>query len=249
MNYFCTMEERLDKILFDRGLVTSRTRGEELIKNGDVLVNGISIEKPGKKIPIDAKILLLNEELTWVSRGALKLLKAIEHFELPIADKTFIDLGASTGGFTEVLLSKNAKHVFCVDVGHGQLHERIRSNPSITNIEKTHIRELTNAHVPEPVDGMVIDVSFISLEKVLPFTGAFVKKSGILVALIKPQFELEKRLLNKNGVVKSASNYPGILQRVEKSVADSNFEVKGIIDSPIIGGDGNKEFLLFATKK
>jgi 23S rRNA (cytidine1920-2'-O)/16S rRNA (cytidine1409-2'-O)-methyltransferase len=243
------MEERLDKILVDRGLVTSRTRGEELIKNGDVLVNGISVEKPGKKIPIDSKILLLNEELTWVSRGALKLLKAIDHFQIHIADKTFIDLGASTGGFTEVLLNKGAKHVFCVDVGHGQLHERIRANPAITNLEKTHIRELTSAHVPEPVDGIVIDVSFISLEKVLPFTNSFIKEGGILVALIKPQFELEKRLLNKSGVVKSAVHYPGILQRIEKSVVDSNFEVKGIIDSPIIGGDGNKEFLLFAIKK
>jgi len=243
------MEERLDKILVDRGLVTSRTRGEELIKNGDVLVNGISVEKPGKKIHIDSKILLLNEELTWVSRGALKLIKAIDHFQIPVSDKTFIDLGASTGGFTEVLLSKGAKHVFCVDVGHGQLHERIRTNPSITNIEKTHIRELTTAHVPEAVDGMVIDVSFISLEKVLPFTGSFVKEGGTLVALIKPQFELEKRLLNKSGVVKSALNYPGILQRIEKAALDSHFEVNGIIDSPIIGGDGNKEFLLFATKK
>ncbi|MGV3610286.1 MAG: TlyA family RNA methyltransferase [Fluviicola sp.] len=243
------MEERLDKLLVDRGLVTSRTRGEELIKNGDVLVNGISVEKPGKKIAIDAKILLLNEELTWVSRGALKLLKALDHFQIPVADKTFIDLGASTGGFTEVLLSKGAKHVYCVDVGHGQLHERIRTNPSITNMEKTHIRELTTTHVPEPVDGMVIDVSFISLEKVLPFTGAFVKEGGILVALIKPQFELEKRFLNKHGVVKSASVYPEILKRIEKSAVDSHFEVKGIIDSPIIGGDGNKEFLMFATKK
>ncbi|MDR0802064.1 TlyA family RNA methyltransferase [Fluviicola sp.] len=243
------MEERLDKLLVNLGLVTSRARGEELIKNGDVLVNGISVEKPGKKIPPDARILLLNEELTWVSRGALKLLKAIDHFGISAEGKSFIDLGASTGGFTEVLLNKGAAHVYCVDVGHGQLHERIRENPDISNIEKTHIRELTTAHVPEPVDGIVIDVSFISLEKVLPFTGSFVQPGGILVALIKPQFELEKKFLNKHGVVKSASVYPEILQRIERTASDSHFEVVGIIDSPIVGGDGNKEFLLFARKK
>ncbi|HEY8400705.1 MAG TPA: TlyA family RNA methyltransferase [Cytophagaceae bacterium] len=242
------MEERLDKILVDRGLVTSRTRGEELIKNGDVLVNGISIDKPGKKVSLDAKILLLNEELTWVSRGALKLLRAIESFELNFQDQVFIDLGASTGGFTEVLLSKGAKYVYCVDVGHGQLHERIRSNPKICNLEKTHVRELTHEHIPQAVDGIVIDVSFISLEKVLPFTTPFIKSGGNLVCLIKPQFELEKKQLNKHGVVKSSSVYPSVLKKIEQAAKDSNYSVKGIIDSPIIGGDGNREFLLYAVK-
>ena len=243
------MEERLDKILVERGLVSSRTRGEELIKNGDVLVNGVSIEKPGKKIPLDATIVLLNEELTWVSRGALKLLKAIEHFEIPVEGKTFIDLGASTGGFTEVLLKHNASQVFCVDVGHGQLHERIAADERVVNIEKTHIRELTTTHIPNKIDGIVIDVSFISLEKVLPFTSPFIQQNGTLVALIKPQFELEKKLLNKQGIVKSASNYPSVIERIKNAAMTSNFEVVAVIDSPIVGGDGNKEFLLFARKK
>ena len=242
------MEERLDKILVDRGLVTSRTRGEELIKNGDVLVNGVSVEKPGKKIPLDANIILLNEELTWVSRGALKLIKVFEHFDLTAEGKSYIDIGASTGGFTEVLLSKGASHVYCVDVGHGQLHERIRKNPQITNLEKTHIRELTTEHIPNQVDGTVIDVSFISLEKVLPFTTQFLKAGGELICLIKPQFELEKRFLNKHGVVKSSSVYPTILDNIKQAAIRSNYDVKGIIDSPIIGGDGNKEFLLYAVK-
>jgi 23S rRNA (cytidine1920-2'-O)/16S rRNA (cytidine1409-2'-O)-methyltransferase len=243
------MEERLDKLLVERGLVSSRTRGEELIKNGDVLVNGVSLEKPGKKIPIDAKIVLLNEELAWVSRGALKLLTAIEQFEISVEGKTFIDLGASTGGFTEVLLKNNAAQVYCVDVGHGQLHERIATDKRVVNIEKTHIRELTTAHVPSKVDGIVIDVSFISLEKVLPFTSSFVATNGVLVALIKPQFELEKKLLNKQGIVKSASNYPSVIERIKNAAIASNFDVVAVIDSPIVGGDGNKEFLLVARKK
>lgn len=243
------MEERLDKLLVDRGLVTSRTRGEELIKNGDVLVNGISVEKPGKRIPIDANIILLNEELTWVSRGALKLLKAIETFEVDVKGKSFIDLGASTGGFTEVLLKNEVAKVFCVDVGHGQLHERIQADPRVVNIEKTHIRELTTHHIPQAVNGMVIDVSFISLEKVLPFTPQFILPKGELIILIKPQFELERKNLNKHGIVKSASLYPAVLERIKRYVADANFDVVGIIDSPIVGGDGNKEFLLYARKK
>ncbi|MFY7991203.1 MAG: TlyA family RNA methyltransferase [Fluviicola sp.] len=244
-----SMEERLDKLLVERGLVTSRTRGEELIKNGDVLVNGITLDKPGKKIPVDASIILLNEELTWVSRGALKLLKALDHFQIPVADQHFIDIGASTGGFTEVLLNHGAAKVYCVDVGHGQLHERIAESPKIVNLERTHIRELTMHQVPEKVDGVVIDVSFISLEKVLPFVVPFLKDDGVLIALIKPQFELDKKLLNKHGIVKSASSYPAVLDKIEQAAKHSQFAIQGIIDSPITGGDGNKEFLLYAIKK
>jgi 23S rRNA (cytidine1920-2'-O)/16S rRNA (cytidine1409-2'-O)-methyltransferase len=243
------MEERLDKLLVDRGLVTSRTRGEELIRKGDVLVNGVTCDKPGKKVALDASILLLNEEISWVSRAALKLLKAIDTFSIDVSDRTFLDIGASTGGFTEVLLSKNASHVYCVDVGHGQLHERIRQAKNITNIEKTNIRELTKDHVPTLVDGIVIDVSFISLEKVLPFTTAFVDTYGILIALIKPQFELDKRKLNKNGVVRSSLFYPEVIEKITKAAQFSNYEVIDVIDSPITGGDGNKEFLMYARKK
>lgn len=243
------MEERLDKILMERGLVTSRTRGEELIRNGDVLVNGITIDKPGKKIPVTAKIMLLNEEMSWVSRGALKLLKAFETFEINPAEKIYIDLGASTGGFTEVLLSKNVSKVYCVDVGHDQLHERIKTNPKIINLEKTHVRELTNQLIPELVDGIVIDVSFISLTKVLPFLTSLIKQNGDVIALIKPQFEVERKQLNKHGIVRSSSSYPKVIETVKRSLIDCQLDLKQIIDSPITGGDGNKEFLLWAIKK
>ncbi len=243
------MEERLDKILVDRGLVTSRTRAEELIKNGDVLVNGQSLEKPGKKIPLNSNIILLNEELAWVSRGALKLLKALEHFNISVENDVCIDIGASTGGFTQVLLEKSAKKVYCVDVGHEQLHEKIKADKRIVNIEKTHVRELTIHQVPEQADTVVIDVSFISLEKVLPFVVPFLKSQGKIIALIKPQFELERKALNKHGVVRSSASYPKVIENIRSATKACFFEINDIIDSPIVGGDGNKEFLLFAIKK
>lgn len=242
------MEERLDKLLVERGLVTSRTRGEELIRNGDVLVNGVTVDKPGKRIASDAKILLLNEELTWVSRGALKLLKALETFPIATNDKVFMDIGASTGGFTEVLLSRGVSKVYCVDVGHGQLHERLKDNPKLVNLEKTHVRELTQALIPELVHGIVIDVSFISLTKVLPFVTNFIQPEGDLIALIKPQFEVDRKQLNKHGIVRSSSSYPKVIETVKTALADSQFTLKEIIDSPITGGDGNREFLLWAVK-
>jgi 23S rRNA (cytidine1920-2'-O)/16S rRNA (cytidine1409-2'-O)-methyltransferase len=242
------MEERLDKILFERGLVTSRTRGEELIKNGDVLVNGIAIDKPGKKIPVSADITLLNEELSWVSRGALKLIKALDHWNLDISGKHFMDIGASTGGFTEVLLSRGAGHVTCIDVGHGQLHPRIQDDKRITNHEKTHVRELTSHHFPEPADGAVIDVSFISLEKVFPFIQSHLKPGAHIVTLVKPQFEVERKLLNKHGIVRSSLSYPKVIDNVSRYAMDSHFKVKEVIDSPIFGGDGNREFLMLMEK-
>lgn len=242
------MEERLDKVLMERGLVTSRTRGEELIKNGDVLVNGVAIDKPGKKIAVDAAISLINEELPWVSRGALKLIKALDHWDIPVEGLSFMDIGASTGGFTEVLLSRGAAHVTCIDVGHGQLHTRLTDNPKITNFEKTHVRELTTHHFPELQDGAVIDVSFISLEKVLPFIQSFLKEDAVVVALIKPQFELERKLLNKHGIVRSSLSYPQVLENVKRFAADSHLITREIIESPIFGGDGNREFLIYLKK-
>lgn len=246
--YFCNMEERLDKLLQERGLVSSRTRGEELIKNGDVLVNGKTVDKPGKKIPTDAEITMLNAELRWVSRGALKLIEALDKWQIEVNGRTFMDIGASTGGFTEVLLERGATHVTCIDVGHSQLHPRIAADQRITNFEKTHVRELTTHHFPTQLDGAVIDVSFISLEKVFPFIQPHLKPGAQIIALIKPQFELERKLLNKNGIVKSSLSYPGVIENVKRFATDSHFLVNDITESPISGGDGNKEFLIWLTK-
>lgn len=242
------MEERLDKLLMDRKLVSSRTRGEELIRNGDVLVNGNTVDKPGKKIRVDAEITLLHEEMPWVSRGALKLLRALDHWNIHVEELHLMDIGASTGGFTEVLLQRGAKHVTCIDVGHGQLHPRIASSERVTNFEKTHVRELTTHHFPQLVDGAVIDVSFISLEKVFPFIQAFLQPEAFVIALVKPQFELEKKQLNKQGIVKSSALYPEVIEKVKRYASDSRLTCFGVIDSPITGGDGNKEFLMFLRK-
>jgi len=243
------MEERLDKILLQRGLVTTRTRGEEIIRKGDVLVNGKMLDRPGKKIDIDSTIELLSHELEWVSRGALKLVAALEEWPVEVNEKKWMDIGASTGGFTEVLLSKGATHVTCIDVGSGQLNPKLLTNPQITNFEKTNVRELTARHFPEPVDGAVIDVSFISLEKVLPFLVPYLKPGADIIALVKPQFEVGKGNVDKHGIVKNTLLYPEVITNVSKAAVNTNLTVNATIDSPIKGGDGNREFLMWLTKQ
>ena len=243
------MEERLDKIMLQRGLVTSRTRGEELIRKGDVLVNGKMLDKPGKKIDTESTIELLSHELEWVSRGALKLVAALEEWPVDPSGKKWMDIGASTGGFTEVLLSKGATHVTCIDVGTGQLNPKLLEHPQISNFEKTNVRELTTHHFPEPVDGAVIDVSFISLEKVLPFLVPYLKPGAEIIALIKPQFEVGKGNVDKHGIVKNTLLYPDVLNNVSKAAVNTNLSVQATIDSPIKGGDGNREFLMWLKKQ
>jgi 23S rRNA (cytidine1920-2'-O)/16S rRNA (cytidine1409-2'-O)-methyltransferase len=242
-------EERIDKIIMERKLVSSRVRAEELISKFGVLVNGKLISKPGKKVPIDAEIELISEEIPWVSKGALKLVAALDEWQFDCNEKTFIDLGASTGGFTEVLLSKGAKKVFGVDVGSKQLHERIKADDRVINLEKTHARDLTEKQITEDVDGLVVDVSFISLEKVIPFVIRFLKPNADVVLLIKPQFELGRAFLSKGGIVKDVRQYPILLENIKEMCSRNQLEWKAYIDSPILGGDGNKEFLGYFKRK
>lgn len=242
------VEERLDKIILQRGLISTRTRCEKIIKNFGVLVDGKLEKKPGKKFSVDAEIKLVSEEIPWVSRGALKLEEARINWEIDFADKTVLDIGASTGGFTEVALENGAEKVFCVDVGTNQLHEKIRNHPKVVNIEKTHVRSLTHQIIDAEIDIVVIDVSFISLHKVIPFCVPFLKKDGIVIALIKPQFEVGKENIGKGGIVKSQSLYPSVIQGIEKLGNECNLQSIGTIDSPILGGDGNKEFLILLKK-
>lgn len=242
------MLERLDKLLIQRNLVSSRTRAEEIIRTHGVMVDGKLIIKTGKKFPVDCEIKMVEEEIPWVSRGALKLIAALDEWKPDLEGKVFMDIGASTGGFTEVLLSKGAKKVYCVDVGTDQLHEKIKQRPEVINLEKTHVRELNSRIINEPIDGCVIDVSFISLKKVFPFIHSFIKENGIVIALVKPQFEVGKDNIGKGGIVKNKSLYPQVLKDVATEAFKNNLQMMGSIESPVLGGDGNMEFLMYLTK-
>ena len=231
-----------------RGLVSSRVRAEQIIREEGVKVNGKLINKTGKKVPVDAIIEMLAEELPWVSRGALKLIEAIEKWSPKIQGKVFMDIGASTGGFTEVLLQKGANKVYCVDVGKDQLHAKIKEDARVVNLEKTHVRELNTRLIPEMVDGCVIDVSFISLEKIFPFIHAFLKPGAFVIALVKPQFEVGKENISKGGIVKNKSLYPEVLEKIKDCARTNTLEFKVLTDSPVLGGDGNQEFLMLLQK-
>ncbi len=226
-------EERLDKIIMSRNMVSSRVRAEKIIQESGALVNGKLITKPGKKVPVDAEIVLLEEEIPWVSRGALKLLKAVEVWSIDFKDKTVMDIGASTGGFTEVALHFGAQKVFCVDVGTKQLHPKISADSRVVNLEKTHVRELTSKNITEDIDACVIDVSFISLEKIFPFIHAFLKPNAFVVALIKPQFEVGKEFISKGGIVKNKALYLKVIEQVKSSAEKSNLKYRNHCESPI----------------
>ena len=242
------MEERLDKILLQRNLVSSRVRAEQMIREVGVRVDGKLINKTGKKFPIDCKIEIIQEEIPWVSRGALKIIEAIELWKPAINGGTMMDIGASTGGFTEVLLHNGASKVFCVDVGKDQLHEKIKSDERIVNLEKTHVRELTSNLIKDEIDGCVIDVSFISLEKIFPFIHTFLKPGAFVIALVKPQFEVGKENIAKGGIVKNKSLYPEVLEKIKASAKLNNLNYQDYCVSPILGGDGNQEFLMLLSR-
>jgi len=242
-------EERLDKIILQRNLVASRVRCERIIKESGVLVDGKLVNKPGRRFPLDVKIELLTEDIPWVSRGALKLEQARTSWHIDFQNKIVLDIGASTGGFTEVALQNGASKCYCVDVGSNQLHERIKNDERVINLEKTHVRELTPKLIPDLADICVIDVSFISLEKIFPFIHAFIQPNGQIIALVKPQFEVGKEHIGKGGIVKDKKLYPQVLEKIEKVGAQNYFHKKDIIESPILGGDGNREFLMWLEKK
>ena len=237
---------RLDQILFDRKLAESKSKAQAMIMAGQVFVEGKVINKSGYNIKPDAKIKIKDIGPEWVSRGAYKLIKALDENNIKVDNKTCMDLGASTGGFTEVLIKRNAKKVFAVDVGTNQLHEKLKKMKEIINIEKTNARYLTTDLITESIELLVCDVSFISLKKVILPCLNFLKKNSVIIVLIKPQFESKKNE-TKKGVVKDSEIHLRICNEIKKWFENEcNCEVLKIIESPITGPKGNKEFLLTA---
>ncbi len=237
---------RLDQILFDRKLAESKSKAQAMIMAGQVFVEGKVINKSGFNIKSDAKIKIKDIGPEWVSRGAYKLIKALDENNIKVDNKTCMDLGASTGGFTEVLIKRNAKKVFAVDVGTNQLHEKLKKIKEIINIEKTNARYLTTDLITELIELLVCDVSFISLKKVILPCLNFLKKNSVIIVLIKPQFESKKNE-TKKGVVKDSEIHLRICNEIKKWFENEcNCEVLKIIESPITGPKGNKEFLLTA---
>ena len=242
------MKERLDKLIHDRGLAASRDRAKALIMEGKVVVNGHPATKAGELVGTGALIELKGVDNPYVSRGGLKLEAAFKHFQISVRDKTAMDVGSSTGGFTDVMLQHGARRVYCIDVGYGQLAWKLRQDPNVVLLERTNIRHLENNRIPEVIDIATIDVSFISLTKVVPKVLEFLKDKGEIVALIKPQFEVGKGEVGKGGIVKEESKRVEVIARIKAEFAALGLQVTGIISSPITGQKGNIEYLLHCIK-
>ena len=238
-------KERIDRLLVERGLFDSRAKAQAAIEAGLVSANDAPVRKASEEIPVDAS-LHASAAHPYVSRGGVKLAAALDHFGFDPRGRICLDVGASTGGFTQVLLERGATRVYAVDVGHGQLHESLRSRREVISLEDTDIRKLSPAILSEPPDLITVDVSFISLKLVLPAALALAKSPAQLVALIKPQFEAGRAAL-KRGVVRDAAVHAAVCDDIAAFVAALRCRVLGIAPSPIAGGDGNAEFLLGAA--
>lgn len=240
------MGDRLDKILVARGLVATRSRARDLIQRGQVSVGGAAVTKPGTVID-DAACVTIDGASDYVSRGGFKLAAALDVFGLDPSGRVALDVGASTGGFTEILLSRGATKVYAVDVGRDQLHPSLRADPRVVSLEGQDVRALSRSHVPEPVSALVADVSFISLEKALPAALALASPGAWLVALVKPQFEAGREAIGKGGIVRDQAVRDAQAERLASWVgAQTGWRVLGVVLSPIEGGSGNQEFLLGA---
>jgi 23S rRNA (cytidine1920-2'-O)/16S rRNA (cytidine1409-2'-O)-methyltransferase len=247
------LKARLDKLLLERGLAPSLERARATILAGKVLVGGQKIEKAGTAVDMGADIRLLGEDLRYVSRGGLKLEKALEHWRIDVRGKVCLDVGASTGGFTDCLLQHGAARVIAVDTGHGQIDFRLRQDPRVRLLEKTNARYLTKKQVGQIVDMVFVDVSFISATMVLPaiVTAAFPdrpeqRRGCQIVVLVKPQFEVAREQVGKGGIVRDAAAQKASVEKVRQSLLALGCAQTDMIESPILGAEGNREFLLCA---
>jgi len=239
--------ERLDLALVARDLVKSRARAQSLIAEGRVFVDGEIVRKANRRVSAAMDITVNAPEIEWVGRGAQKLLKALDHFRVPVAGRIAADIGASTGGFSEVLLSRGVARIYAVDVGHGQLDAKVAADSRVINLEKTNCRDLDARLIPDPLSLIVADLSFISLTKALPAVLALAAPGAHLLALVKPQFEVGKGNVGKGGIVRDqalAEQVPRIIEDWINAVP--GWASMGTTPSPILGSDGNREFLLGA---
>ncbi len=241
---------RLDQLLVTLDLFDSRSRARDAIARGTVKVDGKVVTKPAQSVSVEAEIVVDDPASTYVSRAALKLIAALDHFDLDPEGLTCLDVGASTGGFTQVLLERGAAHVIAVDVGHDQMHERLLSDERVTNIEGLNAREMTADDIDdEPVDFIVSDVSFISLKLALPPALELAEPGSHCVLLVKPQFEAGRENVGKGGMLKQPETAPDVAAELERwLIEEMEWESLGLIPSPIAGGDGNVEFLLGGRK-
>ncbi|MEQ8228053.1 MAG: TlyA family RNA methyltransferase [Rhodospirillales bacterium] len=238
---------RLDQLLVERGLADNRTKAQALVMAGLVFGTDRRFDKPGQQVPANIEITVKGKDHPWVSRGGLKLAKGLDHFSVDPSGLVCLDLGASTGGFTDVLLTHGAAKVYAIDVGQGQLDWKLRNDARVVVLEKTNARHLTSEQVPDAIDLIVCDVSFIGLEKVLPPAMAFAKPGARLIALIKPQFQAGPGQVGKGGVVRDPAVHQAVCDEVQAFVADDcGWQVLGITPSPIKGPEGNIEFLIGA---
>lgn len=241
-------KERLDILLVDKGICTSRERAKTNIMAGLVFVDGQRVDKAGEKVNIDADIVFKGEELKYVSRGGLKLEKAMNEFNISLKDKVCMDIGASTGGFTDCMLQNDASKVFSVDVGYGQFAWKLRTDERVVCMERTNIRYVTPEDIGVPLDFASIDVSFISLRTIMPAVKALLGDKGEVVALIKPQFEAGRDKVGKKGVVRDKEVHLEVINTIINFLIENELKVLGLSYSPIKGPEGNREYLVYFTK-
>jgi 23S rRNA (cytidine1920-2'-O)/16S rRNA (cytidine1409-2'-O)-methyltransferase len=241
-------KERVDVLVVERGLAESRTKAQALILAGQVVVGDQRVDKPGALVPVEAELRLKGEVLPYVSRGGLKLKAAIDRFGLDVRGKVGADIGASTGGFTDCLLQEGAVRVHAIDVGYGQLHEKLRTDARVRSRERVNARYLTAEDLPEKAGVIVIDVSFISLTQVLPSVLPFLEADGLLVALVKPQFEVGRENIGKGGVVRDVEARKSAIDAVVAFSQEQGLTVRGLMDCPVPGPAGNVEALLVASR-
>jgi 23S rRNA (cytidine1920-2'-O)/16S rRNA (cytidine1409-2'-O)-methyltransferase len=242
------VKTRLDKLLLERGLAKSRERAKALIMEGKVLVDNKPLTKAGVMIEDTSTITLREMDIPYVSRGGLKLEAAVEHFGIVLKDKIVMDVGASTGGFTDFMLQRGAKKVYSIDVGYGQFDWKLRNDPRVVLLERTNIRYLERQKIPDEIDLAAIDVSFISLKKVIPKVTEFLKPNGEIIALVKPQFEVGKTEVGKGGIVREEEKRLKAVDSVSEALKAYGLNTIGVMQSPVKGQKGNIEYFIYLRR-